>query len=64
MLKPCPFCGDDKFIRIFVKVIDSGTGTAVFTPTCCVCGARSNGETNVDVAIAKWNNRAYERSDT
>lgn len=69
-MKPCPFCGDHPELiatmpsDIFRDLTDSHLGThrvLEFIPTCAhsdCCGRSSKGWPTIEIAVAKWNDRA------
>lgn len=48
-LKPCPFCGDSSpYIH----------GDEYYWVQCFSCGAETQGDEDISVAIERWNRRA------
>ena len=56
-LKPCPFCGEKRNIR----VMSAGTKSILRWVCCNKCFAVSGEKKKKNGAIALWNTRAYEK---
>ena len=56
-LKPCPFCGEKRNIR----VMSAGTKSILRWVCCNKCFAVSGAAETKNGAIALWNTRAYEK---
>jgi Lar family restriction alleviation protein len=54
-LKPCPFCGESKWIRVYHVFKDS------YFVTCSCCGCDGPKETTAERATQEWNTRKEDR---
>ena len=61
-LKPCPFCGESKNIRVIIDSLLFGEN--VYACKCMKCGARAPvSYKSGKYAIEHWNSRAEVKSD-